>query len=231
MPEFSTRQSAPRTSDGGGATGNALLPSLRTISGRQFSDLLLFVVTSAELIILCRLEPELTLVDWIYVAQHLVVLGIALTRPAPAAKDWSLPTCVAVAVSCGYPYAQVIYLNWANGYVLSPDASIVLVMASAGLSLASLLWLGRFFGLRPALRGLVTTGPYALVRHPMYLAYVVSDVGYNLDEWNLGTVLVVLAGWASLVWRIYAEERVLSQDPHWPAYANAVRYRLIPCIW
>jgi protein-S-isoprenylcysteine O-methyltransferase Ste14 len=87
------------------------------------------------------------------------------------------------------------------------------------------------FGVRPALRGLATTGPYALVRHPIYLSYIVEDIGYNLQEWNAGTVLIVIAGWASLIYRIRAEERILGVDEGWPRYASSVRYRLVPGIW
>jgi protein-S-isoprenylcysteine O-methyltransferase Ste14 len=80
-------------------------------------------------------------------------------------------------------------------------------------------------------RGLVTTGPYRLVRHPMYLAYVLADIGYNLQEWNRGSVLLVMAGWASLLYRIHAEERILSRHAGWPAYVALVRYRLLPGLW
>ena len=45
------------------------------------------------------------------------------------------------------------------------------------------------------------------------------------------TVLLVLAGWTSLVYRIHAEERVLSGDAGWSAYAASVPYRLIPRVW
>jgi protein-S-isoprenylcysteine O-methyltransferase Ste14 len=65
----------------------------------------------------------------------------------------------------------------------------------------------------------------------MYLAYMLADVGYNLQEWNSGTVLLVLTGWASLFYRINAEERVLSSDPGWLAYTALVRHRLVPGIW
>lgn len=65
----------------------------------------------------------------------------------------------------------------------------------------------------------------------MYLSYFISDIGYNLQEWNLGTVLMTLAGWASLLYRIHAEERMLAQDPAWSQYSAAVRYRLLPAIW
>jgi len=40
-----------------------------------------------------------------------------------------------------------------------------------------------------------------------------------------------MAGWASLLYRIRAEERMLSRDPGWPAYAARVRYRLLPGLW
>jgi protein-S-isoprenylcysteine O-methyltransferase Ste14 len=65
----------------------------------------------------------------------------------------------------------------------------------------------------------------------MYLSYILADIGYNLEEWNFLTVLLVLIGWASLVYRIYAEERVISQDTGWPAYLAHVRYRLFPGLW
>jgi len=201
------------------------------ITRRRFSDMLLFGAALAELIILIRLTPSFELADWIYLLQHLVVLGIALTRPPAAAQDHSLPASLAVAVSLTYPYAQIICLQWMTGQVEWPEGGLVLVTLAAGLSLLSLLLIGRLFGLRPALRGLATRGPYGLVRHPMYLAYVVGDIGYSLQEWNIGTALMVMAGWASLLYRIRAEERVLSQDSGWHAYVGTVRYRLVPGVW
>jgi protein-S-isoprenylcysteine O-methyltransferase Ste14 len=104
-------------------------------------------------------------------------------------------------------------------------------MLAAGLSFLSLVCIGRYFGIRPAVRGVATNGPYRVVRHPMYLSYVISDIGYNLEEGNLGTALIVMVGWASLLYRIRAEERVLSRDARWAAYRRKVRYRLLPGLW
>jgi protein-S-isoprenylcysteine O-methyltransferase Ste14 len=199
--------------------------------GRRFADLLLFCVTSTELVILFLLTPTFTITDWIYVLQHFIVLGIALTRPQPKLRDYSVASSVAVGIAYAYPYAQVIYLRWSPGHVAWPAAGLVLVTLAAGLSLVSLLAMGRFFGVRPALRGLVTSGPYKFIRHPMYLSYVLADIGYNLQEWNSVTVLLVLIGWASLVYRIRAEERVISQHAEWPVYVALARYRLVPGIW
>lgn len=198
---------------------------------RRFGDGLLFGVTIVELTILAMFTPTFTIGDWVYVLQHLMVLAIALTRGGPQAQDNSLRVLLAVAVSYAYPYAQVIYLRWVPGMPAWPDIGLFLITFAACLSIFSLVALGRLFGVRPAWRGLVTAGPYRLVRHPMYLSYVLGDIGYNLQEWNAGTVLMVIVGWTSLIVRIRAEDRILSQDARWPAYAATVRYRLIPGLW
>jgi protein-S-isoprenylcysteine O-methyltransferase Ste14 len=199
--------------------------------GRRLADLLLFCVTATELVILFLLTPTFTIADWIYVLQHAMVLAIALTRPSPTVRDYSITSSTAVIIAYAYPYAQVICLRASPGYVTSPGGGLVLVIFAAGLSLVTLLTLGRWFGVRPAVRGLATSGPYRFVRHPMYLSYILADIGYNLQEWNFVTLLLVLVGWAALVYRIYAEERLLSQHSGWPGYAASVRSRLFPGLW
>lgn len=200
-------------------------------SVRTWADVVLFSVTSVELALLFVLTPAFTIVDGIYVVQHLLVLGIAFTRRPPVVQDRSLPAGAAVVVTYAYPYAQMICLRWMPGEPAWSSGGLVLVTLGACLSLASLVTLGRRFGVRPAWRSLATRGPYRLVRHPMYLAYMLADVGYNLEEWNAGTGLLVMAGWACLLYRIRVEERILSQDPAWPAYVASVRYRLVPGLW
>ena len=208
-----------------------MLPHISGISRRRLGDSFLFGVTSAELVLLFFLTPSFTITDWVYVSQHVLVLGIALTRRPPEVQDHSLPSSTAVVVAYAYPYAQVAYLRWVPGDPTWPEAGLVLVTFAAFLSFASLLSLGRWFGVWPALRGLATRGPYRLVRHPMYLAYVLADIGCNLQEWNFGTALLVVAGWASLFYRIRAEERILSQDSGWSNYVALVRHRLFPGLW
>ena len=196
-----------------------------------FADTLLFSVTVAELTFLIRQTPTFELVDWIYISQHLLVLVIAFARRAPAAYDHSLPSSIAVIASYAYPYLLVLWFGRYEGAELWPTLGGVLVIISACASLASLLSLGRSFGIRPALRHLQTHGAYRVVRHPMYLSYLISDIGYTMQEWNVGAILIVLAGWISLLYRIHAEERVLSQDTGWPAYVATVPYRLLPGVW
>jgi len=205
--------------------------NLMGLTKRTGADLLLFGVTAVELGILATLTPTFSLADWIYLCQHLLVLGLALVRRPPTSLDTSFSALAACAVAYAYPYAQLLYLRLVPGYPASQVAGDTLVTLAAGLNLTSLHALGRWFGIRPALRGLATAGPYRIVRHPLYLSYFIADVGFNLQLWNWGTLLMVGIGWGSLLLRIRAEECVLAQDPGWPAYAAAVRSRLVPGVW
>jgi protein-S-isoprenylcysteine O-methyltransferase Ste14 len=232
-PRRSRGSSGERGAGGLGWVGRSLrgVASLSEAIGGRRANLLLFAVTLVELAVLVRMTSRFGLVDWIYVSEHVLVLGISLVRRPAVAQDSAWPASLAVVVSYAYPYAQVIYLSYLDGYVAWPGGGAVLVTLSALLDLAALISIGTLFGVRPALRGLATGGPYRLVRHPMYLAYFIADAGYLLQEWNIGTVLIVVAGWASLVYRIRAEERILSMHPDWAAYVHKAPYRLVPGLW
>lgn len=205
--------------------------NIEPILPRRFADLLLFSVTSMALVFLCLVTPNFGIVGWLYVLQHVLVLGMALTRRAPLATDYSVPSNIAVAIAYLCPYAQVICLYRWPGNVAWPEAGLVLVTFAAVLSIVCLVSLGKQFGVRPALRELVTGGPYRVVRHPLYLSYVIAAIGFNLQMWNLATLLLVLLGWAAMVCRIIAEEQVLSRDATWPSYTAMVPYRLMPGLW
>ncbi|ETR77330.1 isoprenylcysteine carboxyl methyltransferase [Afipia sp. P52-10] len=78
----------------------------------------------------------------------------------------------------------------------------------------------------------IDTGPYALVRHPMYASTVFLFLGVPLllGSW-LGLVLAVLLVLA-LAWRTVHEERTLRRElSGYEAYAARVRYRIIPLVW
>jgi protein-S-isoprenylcysteine O-methyltransferase Ste14 len=78
----------------------------------------------------------------------------------------------------------------------------------------------------------VSSGLYALVRHPMYMGGFVMFVGMilSLGSW-WGLVMFALM-MPAFIWRIFDEEKLLTKDlPGYADYKNKVRHRLVPFIW
>jgi protein-S-isoprenylcysteine O-methyltransferase Ste14 len=78
----------------------------------------------------------------------------------------------------------------------------------------------------------ISTGPYALVRHPMYAAALVMLLGIPVALGSWWGALVVVALVPALGWRLIDEERLLLRDlDGYAEYRRKVRWRLIPYIW
>jgi protein-S-isoprenylcysteine O-methyltransferase Ste14 len=78
----------------------------------------------------------------------------------------------------------------------------------------------------------ISTGPYAIVRHPMYSGALVMLVGTPLalgSWWGLlMSVLMIFA----IAWRALDEEGFLLKNlPDYAEYCQRVRYRLVPFVW
>jgi protein-S-isoprenylcysteine O-methyltransferase Ste14 len=90
----------------------------------------------------------------------------------------------------------------------------LLAVAGAALVLRSRMELGSAWSLVPMAgdaTGLVTTGPYRLVRHPIYLGLSMLAMGQALAFASWPAFLVVLAGIApTFVWRALTEEKLLT---------------------
>ena len=78
----------------------------------------------------------------------------------------------------------------------------------------------------------VSTGPYAIVRHPMYAGAILVFVGAPLalgSWWGFLLIPIVIAVFA---WRLLSEEKFLRENlAGYAGYAQSVRYRLVPYIW
>ncbi len=78
----------------------------------------------------------------------------------------------------------------------------------------------------------VSTGPYALVRHPMYGGVLVMMIGVPLALGSWWGLAVLALTTPVLIWRILDEEKLLKKDlPGYIEYTRKVRYRLVPYLW
>lgn len=78
----------------------------------------------------------------------------------------------------------------------------------------------------------ISTGPYALVRHPMYASAFLLLVGTPLALGSYWGLLALLFMMSFLIWRLFNEEEFLAENlPGYKEYQKQVRHRLVPYVW
>jgi protein-S-isoprenylcysteine O-methyltransferase Ste14 len=78
----------------------------------------------------------------------------------------------------------------------------------------------------------ISTGPYAIVRHPMYAGSLLYLVGMPLALGSYRGLLVLAATMPFLIWRLFDEEQFLSKNlSGYTEYCAKVRWRLIPGVF
>jgi protein-S-isoprenylcysteine O-methyltransferase Ste14 len=115
--------------------------------------------------------------------------------------------------------------------VLPLGACYAIVMAGLFIQISAKISLGRSFGIVAANRGVKFHGPYRFVRHPMYLGYTITHIGILLAVPSLHNAMFYLLALGLQLMRIFREEAVLRQDARYRAFADRVRFRLIPGIF
>jgi protein-S-isoprenylcysteine O-methyltransferase Ste14 len=78
----------------------------------------------------------------------------------------------------------------------------------------------------------ISTGPYAIVRHPMYASASLYLLGTPLALGSYWGLVPIAAMMPFLIWRLVAEERFLARNlPGYTEYQKRVRRRLVPLVW
>lgn len=99
--------------------------------------------------------------------------------------------------------------------------ALILIVIGWVLSVYVLFWLGRAFSIMAQARRLVTSGPYAIVRHPLYLCEEIAVLGIVLMHFSIEAVLINAVQWLFQLRRMTNEEKVLrSSFPEYAAYAG-----------
>ena len=78
----------------------------------------------------------------------------------------------------------------------------------------------------------IASGPYAIVRHPMYSWALIMLVGVPLALGSWAALVMLGPALLAIVWRLLDEERLLTKKlPGYADYQRKVGYRLIPYVW
>jgi len=78
----------------------------------------------------------------------------------------------------------------------------------------------------------VSTGPYALVRHPMYSGALIMFLGVPLALGSWWGLLTLIPMTVAIIWRLLDEEKFLTRSlPGYREYQQQVKYRLVPLVW
>jgi len=190
---------------------------------------------------------------WIFLAFYFVpALAISLylmvkdpkllarrMRGGPVAEKQTAQKIIMSIVSVGFLALLVVpALDHRFGWSHMPASA-----AFAGNALMSIGWLAIFFVFRENSfssatveiaddQKVVSTGPYAWVRHPMYAGAVLMLLGMPVALGSWWGVAVLLAMLPAFVWRMFDEEKLLTENlPGYAEYRQRVRFRLIPGVW
>ena len=172
----------------------------------------------------------------LYAAFLSVLVVVVLLREQPSDRDGRL-LIRGAAVTASFLLVTLGELAPAGPLLLRVPAltagvAALVTVAGALLALAAALELGTNFSFGPQSRRLVVTGPYQLVRHPMYLAELLMSAGAVMVAMHLTVVIGVCAVLVLQVVRICAEEQLLMRTmPTYGIYARSTRCRLIPSVW
>ncbi|KVL32818.1 methyltransferase family protein [Burkholderia sp. MSMB1835] len=174
-----------------------------------------------------RLNPSRITLILLLVSAGLTV-GMSAFAKLPKRRDWH-PVAVTVALGGSF-YCLAYQLN-ASTQLIPEWAGGVWQISGIAWQLFAKLSLGRSFGLLPANRGVVSTGAYRFMRHPIYAGYLLSEIGFLLANFSTRNLLTIGIWMLLQIARIVMEERVLSEDADYRAYKTKVRYRLIPGVF
>ncbi len=154
--------------------------------------------------------------QWMFVAL-LAVLPVFRLRPI-AKSDHILPRLVALLTVCMPP--MFMLLSRAPAELAFNAVAVVLGVTANVLSVVTVSFLGRSLSVMPEARQLVKSGPYAIVRHPLYLCEILGVVAIVLQYRSFSAAALAALIVTFQVARALWEEAVLAR-----AFADFAAYR------
>jgi protein-S-isoprenylcysteine O-methyltransferase Ste14 len=175
----------------------------------------------------------------LYLIRHDPALLERRMRGGPTAEGRPAQKLIMSGTSIGFVGLLVVpALDVRFGWSIAPAAVVLLgdALVIAGFYFIAIVYRENTFASATIEvakdQKVISTGPYAVVRHPMYAAALLYLLGTPLalgSYWGLVVLVMVLP---FLLWRIFDEERFLARSlPGYTEYQQRVRHRLVPLVW
>jgi protein-S-isoprenylcysteine O-methyltransferase Ste14 len=159
---------------------------------------------------------------------EMLVVVLTVMRRSAATVDRSMRARLLTALSMLAP----ALLQPAHVLPLVPEwLTVAASIAGLTIVIAGKVTLGRSFGLMPANRGVVSSGVYRIVRHPIYLGYLVTHIAFLAATPSAWNIAALFAADAALLARAVCEEKTLTRDERYRTYQQAVRWRVLPGVF
>ena len=109
-------------------------------------------------------------------------------------------------------------------------AQLVFAVGAAG-AVVGMIFLGRSFAIFPAVRTVVSRGPFRLIRHPIYFCELAMIAACCFAIGSPTQWVIFPIGVLALAIRIVWEEKVLLASSEYETFCQTVKYRLVPGVW
>ena len=160
------------------------------------------------------------------VGEALVVILTCFRRRARVVDQRAMARIVTLASMA----SPLLLRPYAGAGVISETVAVLIGAIGLTIVIGGKISLGYSFGLLPANCGVMDRGLYRIVRHPIYLGYLITHLPFlaaHPSGWNLSVILI---GDTALVMRAFYEEQTLSLDPKYRRYRQDVKWRLLPGV-
>jgi protein-S-isoprenylcysteine O-methyltransferase Ste14 len=161
------------------------------------------------------------------ISEALVVILTIVRRQARLVDRSTVAAILTVVSVAGPPLLRASSMR----SVVSDDLTAVVSGIGVLIVIVAKMTLGRSFGIVPANRGVVTRGPYTIVRHPIYLGYLITHLAFLVAYPTIWNASIIIVADAALIARALVEESILAQDRSYQAYCSRVAWHLVPGVF
>lgn len=152
--------------------------------------------------------------------------ALVLVRRLPIVKCQGVTPRIWAIVGANSSYFLLLLPRAADSNIVSAASSVILLIGTLG-SLFTLYYLGRAFAIFPQARQLVVSGPYRIVRHPLYMFEQISIFGVSLQYLQPWAIVIAIIGFALQLPRMVFEEEIMAKAfPAYGAYSGQTPFIL-----